>query len=149
MPVVSLVVFMAWEMLRKMTNLLFLPPHRVGNKCNCSQDYATSAKLSIPVVGREYNAGGFRFPFRFAVSVLWILDAEYNVIKTWFGRTVILSSYKLFYEVQHSRGCFWSACCSTNNPRSQSRLCKPWEHGQRYSLKSRLPWWQQLHLVTH
>ncbi|KAK2567887.1 DIS3-like exonuclease 1 [Acropora cervicornis] len=36
--------------------------------------------------------------FRFAVSVLWILDAEYNVIKTWFGRTVIRSSYKLFYE---------------------------------------------------
>ncbi|XP_067057370.1 DIS3-like exonuclease 1 [Acropora muricata] len=35
---------------------------------------------------------------RFAVSVLWILDAEYNVIKTWFGRTVIRSSYKLFYE---------------------------------------------------
>ncbi|CAH3019970.1 unnamed protein product [Porites evermanni] len=35
---------------------------------------------------------------RYAVSVLWVLDADYNVLKTWFGRTVIRSSYKLFYE---------------------------------------------------
>lgn len=35
---------------------------------------------------------------RYAVSVLWVLDSEYNVVKTWFGRTVIRSSYKLFYE---------------------------------------------------
>lgn len=35
---------------------------------------------------------------RLAVSVLWVLDAEYNVLETWFGRTVIRSSYKLFYE---------------------------------------------------
>ncbi|KAL9987682.1 hypothetical protein ACROYT_G002028 [Oculina patagonica] len=35
---------------------------------------------------------------RYAVSVLWVLDSDYNVVKTWFGRTVIRSSYKLFYE---------------------------------------------------
>ncbi|KAJ7389202.1 DIS3 mitotic control [Desmophyllum pertusum] len=35
---------------------------------------------------------------RYAVSVLWILDSDYNVVKTWFGRTIIRSSYKLFYE---------------------------------------------------
>jgi len=35
---------------------------------------------------------------RYAVSVLWVLDSDYNVLKTWFGRTVIRSSYKLFYE---------------------------------------------------
>ena len=39
------------------------------------------------------------FAFRYAVSVLWVLDVDYNVVKTWFGRTVIRSSYKLFYEV--------------------------------------------------
>jgi len=27
------------------------------------------------------------------------MDSDYNVVKTWFGRTVIRSSYKLFYEV--------------------------------------------------
>ena len=36
---------------------------------------------------------------RYAVSVLWVLDSDCNVLKTWFGRTVIRSSYKLFYEV--------------------------------------------------
>lgn len=35
---------------------------------------------------------------RYAVSVLWVMDSDYNVVKTWFGRTVIRSSYKLFYE---------------------------------------------------
>ncbi|XP_027053646.1 DIS3-like exonuclease 1 isoform X3 [Pocillopora damicornis] len=35
---------------------------------------------------------------RYAVSVMWVLDSEFNVLKTWFGRTVIRSSYKLFYE---------------------------------------------------
>ena len=40
------------------------------------------------------------FAFRYAVSELWVLDADYNVLKTWFGRTVIRSSYKLFYEVK-------------------------------------------------
>lgn len=46
------------------------------------------------------------FTFRYAVSVLWVLDSDYNVVKTWFGRTVIRSSYKLFYEV--SKACLKS-----------------------------------------
>ena len=51
------------------------------------------------------------FAFRYAVSVLWVLDADYNVLTTWFGRTVIRSSYKLFYEVK-SAG--WETSLFTN-----------------------------------
>ena len=32
---------------------------------------------------------------RYAVSVFWELDAKANVVKTWFGRTVIRSAYKV------------------------------------------------------
>ena len=36
---------------------------------------------------------------RYAVSVLWELDPKtYQVISVWYGRTLIKSSYKLFYE---------------------------------------------------
>ena len=36
---------------------------------------------------------------RYAVSVLWELDPEsHEVISVWYGRTVIRSSFKLFYE---------------------------------------------------
>ena len=36
---------------------------------------------------------------RYAVSVLWELDPEsHKVISVWYGRTVIRSSFKLFYE---------------------------------------------------
>ncbi|KAK3732209.1 hypothetical protein QZH41_015302, partial [Actinostola sp. cb2023] len=35
---------------------------------------------------------------RYALSVMWEMDSNYKVLKTWFGRTVIRSSYKLFYE---------------------------------------------------
>lgn len=35
---------------------------------------------------------------RYAVSVIWILDANYEVVDVWYGRTVIRSKYKLFYE---------------------------------------------------
>lgn len=36
---------------------------------------------------------------RYAVSVLWELDpSTYQVISVWYGRTLIRSSYKLFYE---------------------------------------------------
>lgn len=37
---------------------------------------------------------------RYAVSVLWRMDAHYQVKDVWFGRTVIRSSYKLAYEVR-------------------------------------------------
>ncbi|EDO40307.1 predicted protein [Nematostella vectensis] len=36
---------------------------------------------------------------RLAMSVMWVLGSNYDVIKTWYGRTIIRSSYKLFYEV--------------------------------------------------
>ncbi|KAG0164652.1 DIS3 mitotic control [Apophysomyces sp. BC1015] len=35
---------------------------------------------------------------RYAVSVLWTLDKSYNVLDTWFGRTVIRSSCEMEYE---------------------------------------------------
>ncbi|XP_062922310.1 DIS3-like exonuclease 1 isoform X2 [Mobula hypostoma] len=36
---------------------------------------------------------------RYAVSVLWELDKNnYEVLKVWFGRTIIKSTYKMFYE---------------------------------------------------
>ena len=37
---------------------------------------------------------------RYAVSVLWELDARsLDVVDVWFGRTVIKSKYKLYYEL--------------------------------------------------
>ncbi|GAB6028226.1 DIS3 mitotic control [Chamberlinius hualienensis] len=36
---------------------------------------------------------------RFAVSILWTLDKNGQIKDVWFGRTVIRSSYKLFYEL--------------------------------------------------
>ena len=36
---------------------------------------------------------------RFAMSVIWELNKNYEVIGVWYGRTVIRSRYKLFYEV--------------------------------------------------
>ena len=47
-----------------------------------------------------YSTTDLIFLDRYAVSVLWVMDSDYNVVKTWFGRTVIRSSYKLFYEVK-------------------------------------------------
>lgn len=36
---------------------------------------------------------------RYAISVLWELDkTNYEVLKVWFGRTIIRSTYKIFYE---------------------------------------------------
>ncbi|XP_060708913.1 DIS3-like exonuclease 1 isoform X1 [Hemiscyllium ocellatum] len=36
---------------------------------------------------------------RYAVSVLWELDkTNYEVLKVWFGRTIIKSAYKMYYE---------------------------------------------------
>ncbi|XP_069767412.1 DIS3-like exonuclease 1 isoform X2 [Narcine bancroftii] len=36
---------------------------------------------------------------RYAVSILWELDkATYEICKVWFGRTIIRSAYKMFYE---------------------------------------------------
>ncbi|CAO3630679.1 unnamed protein product [Cunninghamella blakesleeana] len=35
---------------------------------------------------------------RYAVSVLWTLDASYNIIDTWFGRSIIRSSCEMEYE---------------------------------------------------
>ncbi|XP_072031507.1 LOW QUALITY PROTEIN: DIS3-like exonuclease 1 [Amphiura filiformis] len=40
---------------------------------------------------------------RYAVSVIWQLDPNtYEVIKVWYGRTVIRSAYKMFYEAAQS-----------------------------------------------
>ncbi|XP_013378724.1 DIS3-like exonuclease 1 [Lingula anatina] len=36
---------------------------------------------------------------RYAVSVIWELSPSYEVLDVWYGRTVIRSSYKLFYEM--------------------------------------------------
>ncbi|XP_064620645.1 DIS3-like exonuclease 1 [Lineus longissimus] len=36
---------------------------------------------------------------RYAVSVIWDLDENYEVVDVWYGRTVIRSKYKLFYEI--------------------------------------------------
>ena len=37
----------------------------------------------------------------FAVSVIWTLNPDtYEVLDVWYGRTVIRSAYKLFYEVK-------------------------------------------------
>ena len=35
---------------------------------------------------------------RYAVSVIWKLDPDYQVKDVWYGRTVIRSRYKLTYE---------------------------------------------------
>ena len=39
--------------------------------------------------------------YRYAMSVIWELDANYEVKDAWYGRTVIRSKYKLFYEVYY------------------------------------------------
>lgn len=36
---------------------------------------------------------------RCAVSVIWEMDSEFNVLDVWYGRTLIKSCYKLFYEM--------------------------------------------------
>lgn len=36
---------------------------------------------------------------RYAVSVIWELDKKYEVIDVWYGKTIIRSQYKLFYEL--------------------------------------------------
>lgn len=36
---------------------------------------------------------------RYAVSVMWELDEDYRVRDVWYGRTVIRSAYKLYYEL--------------------------------------------------
>ncbi|KAJ2834731.1 hypothetical protein FBU31_001736 [Coemansia sp. 'formosensis'] len=35
---------------------------------------------------------------RYAVSVIWDLDSEYNATKMWFGRTLIRSACEMYYE---------------------------------------------------
>ncbi|KAJ1949226.1 hypothetical protein FBU59_001236, partial [Linderina macrospora] len=35
---------------------------------------------------------------RYAMSVVWQMDADYNVVDTWFGRTVIRSACEMYYE---------------------------------------------------
>lgn len=42
----------------------------------------------------------FLFKSRYAMSVLWELDAHtLDVIKVWYGRTIIRSSFQLHYEL--------------------------------------------------
>lgn len=36
---------------------------------------------------------------RYAVSVIWELDKKYEVVTVWYGKTIIRSQYKLFYEL--------------------------------------------------
>eukprot|EP00045_Choanoeca_perplexa_P017898 m.271002 g.271002 ORF g.271002 m.271002 type:complete len:651 (+) comp17669_c1_seq3:38-1990(+) len=36
---------------------------------------------------------------RYAMSVIWTIDSDGNVVDTWFGRTLIRSAYKLHYEL--------------------------------------------------
>lgn len=35
---------------------------------------------------------------RYSVSVIWTLDKHYNIVDTWFGRTIIHSSCEMEYE---------------------------------------------------
>jgi hypothetical protein len=37
---------------------------------------------------------------RYAMSVIWELDQDFEVVNVWYGKTIIRSSYKLFYEVR-------------------------------------------------
>ena len=39
------------------------------------------------------------FAHRYAMSVIWKFDKDYNVKDVWYGRTVIRSQYKLYYEL--------------------------------------------------
>ena len=39
------------------------------------------------------------------MSVIWELDSNCEVVDVWYGRTVIKSSYKLFYEVKSNKSC--------------------------------------------
>ncbi len=36
------------------------------------------------------------------MSVIWELDSNYEVVDVWYGKTIIRSAYKLFYEVSIS-----------------------------------------------
>lgn len=51
----------------------------------------------------------FLFNIRYAMSVIWELDKNFEVVDVWYGKTIIRSSYKLFYEVHNldksERGC--------------------------------------------
>ena len=47
-----------------------------------------------------------------AVSVLCELDSSCDVVKVWFGRTVIRSSYKLTYEVRWAVRTLHVTCAS-------------------------------------
>ena len=44
----------------------------------------------------------FLFIFRYAMSVIWELDKNFEVVNVWYGKTIIRSTYKLFYEVKYS-----------------------------------------------
>lgn len=41
------------------------------------------------------------FNIRYAMSVIWELDKNFEVVNVWYGKTIIRSRYKLFYEVQN------------------------------------------------
>lgn len=41
------------------------------------------------------------FNIRYAMSVIWELDKNFEVVDVWYGKTIIRSRYKLFYEVQN------------------------------------------------
>lgn len=45
------------------------------------------------------NFTHFKCLFRYAVSVICILDSQYKIKSIWHGRTIIRSAYKLTYEV--------------------------------------------------
>ena len=40
------------------------------------------------------------------MSVIWTLGKDYEVVDVWYGRTVIRSKYKLFYEVCMRDQCY-------------------------------------------
>lgn len=43
----------------------------------------------------------FHSNIRYAMSVIWELDKNFEVVDVWYGKTIIRSSYKLFYEVHN------------------------------------------------
>ncbi|KAH3840740.1 hypothetical protein DPMN_114196 [Dreissena polymorpha] len=51
---------------------------------------------------------------RYAVSVIWELDASLDVVNVWYGRTIKRSQYTLFYEVE----IFWANKEHSRTPHS-------------------------------
>ncbi|KAJ1679201.1 hypothetical protein EV182_002529, partial [Spiromyces aspiralis] len=52
----------------------------------------------IPTALSEHNCSLRGGTDRYAVSVMWTLDHDFNVVDVWFGRSVIHSTFEMYYE---------------------------------------------------